>query len=38
MGLENIHFFWYVRRISALALLGYLAGALAYIVQYQLIH
>ncbi len=38
MGLENIHFFWYVRRISALALLGYLAGAGAYILQYHLIH
>ncbi|WP_315728557.1 sodium:proton antiporter NhaD [Bradyrhizobium sp. SZCCHNS2015] len=38
MGLKNIHFFWYVRRISALALLGYLAGAGAYILQYHLIH
>ncbi|MGC2776880.1 MAG: sodium:proton antiporter NhaD [Bradyrhizobium sp.] len=38
MGLENIHFFWYVRRISGLALLGYLAGAAAYIVQYNWIH
>ena len=38
MGLENIHFFWYVRRISGLALLGYLAGAAVYIVQYRLLH
>ena len=38
MGLENIHFFWYVRRISGIALLGYLAGAAAYIVQYNLLH
>ncbi|MGJ4918717.1 sodium:proton antiporter NhaD [Bradyrhizobium oligotrophicum] len=38
MGLENIHFFWYVRRISLLALLGYFAGAAAYIVQYNLLH
>jgi Na+/H+ antiporter NhaD/arsenite permease-like protein len=38
MGLEKIHFFWYVRRISALALLGYFAGAAAYIVQYRLLH
>jgi Na+/H+ antiporter NhaD/arsenite permease-like protein len=38
MGLEKIHFFWYVKRISGLALLGYLAGALAYIAQYQLTH
>lgn len=38
MGLENIHFFWYVRRISGIALLGYFAGAAAYIIQYNLIH
>jgi Na+/H+ antiporter NhaD/arsenite permease-like protein len=38
MGLEKIHFFWYVKRISGLALLGYLAGAATYIVQYQLTH
>ncbi|MGJ5180657.1 sodium:proton antiporter NhaD [Bradyrhizobium oligotrophicum] len=38
MGLENIHFFWYVRRISGLALLGYLAGAGAYILQHHLTH
>jgi Na+/H+ antiporter NhaD/arsenite permease-like protein len=38
MGLEKIHFFWYVRRISGLALLGYLGGVIAYIVQYRLLH
>ena len=38
MGLEKIHFFWYVRHISGLAFLGYLAGAAAYIVQYRLLH
>ena len=38
MGLEKIHFFWYVRKISALALVGYLAGALAYVAQYRLTH
>jgi Na+/H+ antiporter NhaD/arsenite permease-like protein len=38
MGLEKIHFFWYVRRISGLALLGYLGGVMAYIVQYRLLH
>ncbi len=31
MGLERIDFFWYIKRISLLALLGYLAGALCYI-------
>jgi Na+/H+ antiporter NhaD/arsenite permease-like protein len=38
MGLEKIHFFWYVRRISGLALLGYFGGVAAYIVQYWLLH
>jgi Na+/H+ antiporter NhaD/arsenite permease-like protein len=38
MGLEKIQFFWYVRRISGLALLGYLGGAAVYIVQYRLLH
>jgi Na+/H+ antiporter NhaD/arsenite permease-like protein len=38
MGLEKIHFFWYVKRISALALVGYLAGAAVYILQYRLTH
>jgi Na+/H+ antiporter NhaD/arsenite permease-like protein len=38
MGLEKIHFFWYVKKISGLALIGYLAGAGAYVLQYQLMH
>jgi Na+/H+ antiporter NhaD/arsenite permease-like protein len=38
MGLEQIHFIWYMRKIGGLALAGYLAGAIAYIVQYQLMH
>jgi Na+/H+ antiporter NhaD/arsenite permease-like protein len=38
MGLEKIHFFWYVRRISGLALLGYFGGVAAYVVQYWLLH
>lgn len=38
MGLEKIDFVWYLRKISALALLGYVAGALVYIVQYQVLH
>jgi Na+/H+ antiporter NhaD/arsenite permease-like protein len=38
MGLEKIDFVWYARKISGLALLGYLAGALCYVVQYKLIH
>lgn len=38
MGLEKIHFFWYVKRISGLALLGYFSGIAAYILQYKLFH
>jgi Na+/H+ antiporter NhaD/arsenite permease-like protein len=37
MGLEKIDFVWYVRRISGLALLGYVAGALVYIAQHRLL-
>ncbi|HNW69597.1 MAG TPA: sodium:proton antiporter NhaD [Bacteroidales bacterium] len=35
MGIEKIKFFWYLRNISLLALAGYFAGALAYILQHQ---
>jgi Na+/H+ antiporter NhaD/arsenite permease-like protein len=34
MGLEKIHFFWYVKKISGLALIGYLAGAGIYLAQH----
>jgi Na+/H+ antiporter NhaD/arsenite permease-like protein len=36
MGLEKIDFFWYMKRISGLALAGYLAGALFYVVEMRL--
>jgi Na+/H+ antiporter NhaD/arsenite permease-like protein len=36
MGLERIQFGWYVRNISVLALLGYLAGAGTYLMQHRL--
>ena len=38
MGLEKIHFLWYIKKISSLALVGYLAGAGVYLLQYQLSH
>jgi Na+/H+ antiporter NhaD/arsenite permease-like protein len=38
MGMERIDFIWYLRRISLLALLGYLAGAGAYYLQVQLLY
>jgi Na+/H+ antiporter NhaD/arsenite permease-like protein len=36
MGMERIDFIWYLKRISLLALLGYLAGAGAYYLETRL--
>lgn len=36
MGMEKIGFFWYLRKISLFALLGYFAGAAVYILQHWL--
>lgn len=38
MGMEKINFFWYVKNISLLALLGYFAGAFVYIIQTSIFH
>ncbi len=38
MGLEKINFFWYVKKISGLAVLGYIAGILVFLVQFKLLH
>jgi Na+/H+ antiporter NhaD/arsenite permease-like protein len=38
MGMENINFFWYLKKISWLAVLGYLAGAMVYILQHAIIN
>jgi len=38
MGLERIDFIWYMKKISWLALVGYLAGAGVYFLQAQLLH
>ncbi|MEK6615386.1 MAG: sodium:proton antiporter NhaD [Bacteroidota bacterium] len=35
MGMEKINFFWYLKRISWLSLLGYFAGAIIYILQHK---
>lgn len=35
MGMEKINFFWYLKRISWLALIGYFAGAITYILQHN---
>jgi Na+/H+ antiporter NhaD/arsenite permease-like protein len=37
MSIEKIEFIWYMKRFSLLATGGYLAGALVYIAQYQLL-
>lgn len=38
MGMERLDFLWYLRKISGLALVGYLAGALTYLGVYALLH
>jgi Na+/H+ antiporter NhaD/arsenite permease-like protein len=38
MGLEKINFFWYVKKISWLAMLGYIAGILVFLAQFRLLH
>ena len=38
MGMENINFFWYLKRITPLAILGFLAGAVVYVAQYAIMH
>jgi len=36
MGIERIEFFWYAKRITLLAFIGYVAGAVAYLGIYWL--
>jgi len=38
MGMEKVDFFWYLKKITWLALIGYFAGAAVYIFQYNLTH
>jgi NhaD family Na+/H+ antiporter len=38
MGMEKIDFVWYIKRISFLALIGYLGGAMTYLGIYALLH
>jgi len=37
MGMERITFFWYIKRITLLALSGYFAGALIYLLEFKLL-
>jgi Na+/H+ antiporter NhaD/arsenite permease-like protein len=36
MGIEKIEFFWYLKRIGWLALIGYAAGILVFLVQHRI--
>jgi Na+/H+ antiporter NhaD/arsenite permease-like protein len=36
MGMEKIHFFWYLKKISWLALIGYFSGAVIYLVLHSM--
>jgi Na+/H+ antiporter NhaD/arsenite permease-like protein len=36
MGMENINFIWYIKKISLYALLGYIAGIFAYLAIYPI--
>jgi Na+/H+ antiporter NhaD/arsenite permease-like protein len=38
MGMEKVNFFWYLKRISWLALIGYFSGLIIYLLQYNLMH
>ena len=38
MGLENIPFFWYVKKFTLLAIAGYIAGAITYMIQYSILY
>jgi Na+/H+ antiporter NhaD/arsenite permease-like protein len=37
MGIEKINFIWYLRKVSFLALMGYVAGALTFVIQQEII-
>jgi Na+/H+ antiporter NhaD/arsenite permease-like protein len=36
MGIEKIEFFWYLKKIAWLALVGYVAGIIVFLIQHQL--
>ncbi len=38
MGLEKMSFVWYLKNMSLLAIVGYVAGAITYIIQYSLLN
>lgn len=38
MGIERINFLWYLKNISPMAIVGYFAGALMFMLQYFILH
>ncbi len=38
MGMEKIDFIWYLKKISLLAFIGYIAGCLTYILEQSILH
>jgi hypothetical protein len=38
MGMEKIDFFWYLKKISIWAFLGFASGAAVYVVQHWMLH
>lgn len=36
MGIEKIEFFWYLKKIAWLALVGYIAGIVVFLIQHQI--
>ena len=38
MGMENIDFIWYLKKVAWLALIGFLAGAFTFILLQPIIH
>jgi NhaD family Na+/H+ antiporter len=38
MGMEKIDFIWYLKKFGFIALLGYIAGAIIYLIQFELFY
>jgi Na+/H+ antiporter NhaD/arsenite permease-like protein len=38
MGMEKIDFIWYLKKFGLIAFLGYIAGAIIYLIQFELFY
>jgi Na+/H+ antiporter NhaD/arsenite permease-like protein len=38
MGMEKIDFIWYLKKFGFIAFLGYIAGAIIYLIQFELFY